>query len=151
MTILKYNNRTLKFIKRINNIYLFEDLKTKTKETFTLEQLAEFKPKAREIIVKNNNSNINYYEEKIKKYNKYLEGKKSKGELIFEWLKQHPNKTAREIEDESNICEYQEVSNTVRDFNKKYINKNKQICSYKVKQNIKGKSSVVNCYFAEDV
>nr|DAS35726.1 MAG TPA: hypothetical protein [Caudoviricetes sp.] len=151
MTILKYNNRTLKFIKRINNIYLFEDLKTKTKETFTLEQLAEFKPKAREIIVKNNNSNINYYEEKIKEYNKYREGKKSKGELIFEWLKQHPNKTAREIGDKSNICEYQEVSNIVRDFNKKYINKNKQICSYKVKQNIKGKSSVVNCYFAEDV
>lgn len=151
MTILKYNNRTLKFIKRINNIYLFEDLKTKTKETFTLEQLAEFKPKAREIIVKNNNSNINYYEEKIKEYNKYREGKKSKGELIFEWLKQHPNKTAREIGDKSNICEYQEVSNIVRDFNKKYINKNKQICSYKVKQNIKGKSNVVNCYFAEDV
>lgn len=151
MTILKYNNRTLKFIKRINNIYLFEDLKTKTKETFTLEQLAEFIPKARKIIVKNNNSNINYYEEKIKEYNKYREGKKSKGELIFEWLKKHPNKTAREIEDESNICEYQEVSNTVRDFNKKYINKNKQICSYKVKQNIKGKTSVVNCYFAEDV
>ena len=151
MTILKYNNRTLKFIKRINNIYLFEDLKTKTKETFTLEQLAEFKPKAREIIVKNNNSNINYYEEKIKEYNKYREGKKSKGELIFEWLKQHPNKTAIEIGDKSNICEYQEVSNIVRDFNKKYINKNKQICSYKVKQNIKGKSNVVNCYFAEDV
>jgi hypothetical protein len=147
----KYHNRKLNFIKRINNLYLFEDPKTKIKTTFTLEQLAEFNMKAREILVKNNNSNINYYEEKIKKYNKYLEDKKSKGELIFEWLKQHPNKTAREIEDESNICEYQEVSNTVRDFNKKYINKNKQICSYKVKQNIKGKSSVVNCYFAEDL
>ena len=142
----KYHNRKLNFIKRINNLYLFEDPKTKIKTTFTLEQLAEFNMKAREILVKNN-----YYEEKIKKYNKYLEGKKSKGELIFEWLKKHPNKTAREIEDESNICEYQEVSNTVRDFNKKYINKNKQICSYKVKQNIKGKTSVVNCYFAEDV
>lgn len=147
----KYHNRKLNFIKRINNLYLFEDPKTKIKTTFTLEQLAEFNMKAREILVKNNNSNINYYEEKIKEYNKYLEGKKSKGELIFEWLKQHQNKTAREIEDESNICNYQDMSNIVRDFNKKYINKNKQICSYKVKQNIKGKTSVVNCYFAEDV
>ena len=34
----KYNTRTLKFIKRVNNIYIFEDQKTKTKETFTLEQ-----------------------------------------------------------------------------------------------------------------
>lgn len=33
----KYHNRKLNFIKRINNLYLFEDPKTKIKTTFTLE------------------------------------------------------------------------------------------------------------------
>ena len=48
----KYHNRKLNFIKRINNLYLFEDPKTKIKTTFTLQQLAEFNKKAKEILIK---------------------------------------------------------------------------------------------------
>ena len=65
----KYHNRKLNFIKRINNLYLFEDPKTKIKTTFTLQQLAEFNKKAKEILIKQNiNNNIFYCEDRnIKK------------------------------------------------------------------------------------
>lgn len=71
MKIPKYHNRKLNFIKRINNLYLFEDQKTKIKTTFTLEQLAEFNSKAREILIKQNiNNNIFYCEDRNKKIEK---------------------------------------------------------------------------------
>lgn len=85
----KYNNRKLNFIKRINNLYLFEDQKTKIKTTFTLEQLAEFNSKAREILIKQNiNNNIFYCEDRnIKKEKEQIkkakENKETLGEKIY--------------------------------------------------------------------
>lgn len=75
----KYCNRKLNFIKRINNLYLFEDPKTKIKTTFTLVQLAEFNRKAREILVKQNiNNNIFYCENRNKKIEKEQDKKYKK-------------------------------------------------------------------------
>ena len=80
----KYHNRKLNFIKRINNLYLFEDPKTKIKTTFTLVQLAEFNRKAREILVKQNiNNNIFYCKDRNKKIEKEHDKKIQKNKVPY--------------------------------------------------------------------
>ena len=79
MTAPKYNKRKLVFIKKVGEIYLFEDPKTKIKTTFTLQQLAEFNKKAKEILIKQNiNNNIFYCEDRNIKIEKEQNRKATK-------------------------------------------------------------------------
>nr|DAW69529.1 MAG TPA: hypothetical protein [Caudoviricetes sp.] len=153
MTILKYNNRTLKFIKRINNIYLFEDLKTKTKETFTLEQLAEFNRKARKILVKQNmNNNIFYCENRNKKIEKEqnretTKNKEPLGEKIYNYLIKNTNKTGKQICQDLNIGSITKIPGIIRGHNSRRKNEYKQILHTKQKTGKSGNN--INIYYVE--
>ena len=118
----KYNNRKLNFIKRINNLYLFEDPKTKIKTTFTLQQLAEFNKKAKE-------------------------NKETLGEKIYNYLIKNPSKTGKQICQDLNIGSIEKIPGIIRGHNSRRKNEYKQILHTKQKTGKSGNN--INIYYVE--
>lgn len=153
MTAPKYNNRKLNFIKRINNLYLFEDPKTKIKTTFTLQQLAEFNKKAKEILIKQNiNNNIFYCEDRnIKKEKEQIkkakENKETLGEKIYNYLIKNTNKTGKQICQDLNIGSITKIPGIIRAHNSRKKNEYKQILHTKQKTGKCGNN--INIYYVE--
>nr|DAS93920.1 MAG TPA: hypothetical protein [Caudoviricetes sp.] len=149
----KYNNRKLNFIKRINNLYLFEDPKTKIKTTFTLQQLAEFNKKAKEILIKQNiNNNIFYCEDRNKKIEKEQDKKIQKnkeplGEKIYNYLIKNPSKTGKQICQDLNIGSIEKIPGIIRGHNSRRKNEYKQILHTKQKTGKSGNN--INIYYVE--
>nr|DAQ87245.1 MAG TPA: hypothetical protein [Caudoviricetes sp.] len=149
----KYNKRKLNFIKRINNLYLFEDQKTKIKTTFTLEQLAEFNSKAREILIKQNiNNNIFYCEDRNIKIEKEQNRKTTKnkeplGEKIYNYLIKNTNKTGKQICQDLNIGSITKIPGIIRGHNSRRKNEYKQILHTKQKTGKSGNN--INIYYVE--
>lgn len=149
----KYHNRKLNFIKRINNLYLFEDPKTKIKTTFTLEQLAEFNKKAKEILIKQNiNNNIFYYEDRNKKTEKEqnretIENRKLLGEKIYNYLIKNPNQAIKQIGQDLNIGNITKIPGIIRAHNSRKKNEYKQILHTKQKTGKCGNN--INIYYVE--
>lgn len=149
----KYHNRKLNFIKRINNLYLFEDPKTKIKTTFTLEQLAEFNKKAKEILIKQNiNNNIFYYEDKNKKTEKEqnretIENRKLLGEKIYNYLIKNPHQAVKQIGQDLNIENITKIPGIIRAHNSRKKNEYKQILHTKQKTGKCGNN--INIYYVE--
>lgn len=151
MTAPKYNKRKLNFIKRINNIYIFEDPKTKIKTTFTLQQLAEFNKKAKKELVNNNIKNNIFYKEKIENNKNSKVVVKSKGEQIYEYLKKHPNKLATEITEALKLTNHNQTSSYIVDFNRKYKEKGRYITHKKTNINKNNQTYKRNIYFVEEI
>lgn len=147
----KYNNRKFNFIKRINNLYLFEDPKTKIKTTFTLQQLAEFNKKAKKGLVNRNIKNNIFYKEKIEKNKNTKVVIKSKGEQIYEYLKKHPNKLATEIAEALKLTNHNQASSYITNFNKKYKEKGRYIAHTKTNINKNNQIYKRNIYFVEEI
>ena len=149
----KYNKKKLNFIKRINNLYLFEDPKTKIKTTFTLEQLAEFNSKAREILIKQNiNNNIFYCEDRNIKIEKEQNRKTTKnkeplGEKIYNYLIKNTNKTGKQICQDLNIGSITKIPGIIRGHNSRRKNEYKQILHTKQKTGKSGNN--INIYYVE--
>lgn len=149
----KYHNRKLNFIKRINNLYLFEDPKTKIKTTFTLEQLAEFNSKAREILIKQNiNNNIFYCGDRnIKKekeqIKKVKENKETLGKKIYNYLIKNSSQTGKQICQNLNIGSITKIPGIIRGHNSRRKNEYKQILHTKQKTGKSGNN--INIYFVE--
>lgn len=118
----KYYNRKLNFIKRINNLYLFEDPKTKIKTTFTLQQLAEFNKKAKE-------------------------NKETLGEKIYNYLIKNPSKTGKQICQNLNIGSITKIPGIIRGHNSRRKNEYKQILHTKQKTGKSGNN--INIYYVE--
>lgn len=153
MTAPKYNKRKLVFIKKVGEIYLFEDPKTKIKTTFTLEQLAEFNSKAKEILVKQNiNNNMFYCEDrniKIEKEQnrKAKENKEPLGEKIYNYLIKNPSKTGKQICQDLNIGSIEKIPGIIRGHNSRRKNEYKQILHTKQKTGKSGNN--INIYYVE--
>lgn len=153
MTAPKYNKRKLVFIKKIGEIYLFEDLKTKIKTTFTLQQLAEFNKKAKEILIKQNiNNNIFYCEDRnIKKEKEQIkkakENKETLGEKIYNYLIKNPSKTGKQICQDLNIGSIEKIPGIIRGHNSRRKNEYKQILHTKQKTGKSGNN--INIYYVE--
>ena len=153
MTAPKYNKRKLVFIKKIGEIYLFEDLKTKIKTTFTLQQLAEFNKKAKEILIKQNiNNNIFYCEDRnIKKEKEQIkkakENKETLGEKIYNYLIKNPSKTGKQICQDLNIGSITKIPGIIRGHNSRRKNEYKQILHTKQKTGKSGNN--INIYYVE--
>ena len=147
----RYNNRKLNCIKRINNLYLFEDPKTKVKTTFTLQQLAEFNKKAKKELVNNNIKNNIFYKEKIENNKNTKVVVKSKGEQIYEYLKKHPNKLATEIAEALKLTNHNQASSYITNFNKKYKEKGRYIAHTKININKNKQAYKRNIYFVEEI
>ena len=149
----KYHNRKLNFIKRINNLYLFEDPKTKIKTTFTLEQLAEFNKKAKEILIKQNiNNNIFYYEDRNKKTEKEqnretIENRKLLGEKIYNYLIKNSHQAVKHIGQDLNIGNITKIPGIIRAHNSRKKNEYKQILHTKQKTGKCGNN--INIYYVE--
>nr|DAY29631.1 MAG TPA: hypothetical protein [Caudoviricetes sp.] len=153
MTAPKYNKRKLVFIKKIGEIYLFEDPKTKIKTTFTLQQLAEFNKKAKEILIKQNiNNNIFYCEDRnIKKEKEQIkkakENKETLGEKIYNYLIKNPSKTGKQICQDLNIGSIEKIPGIIRGHNSRRKNEYKQILHTKQKTGKSGNN--INIYYVE--
>lgn len=153
MTVPKYNKRKLVFIKKVGEIYLFEDPKTKIKTTFTLEQLAEFNSKAREILIKQNiNNNIFYCEDRNIKIEKEQNRKTTKnkeplGEKIYNYLIKNTNKTGKQICQDLNIGSITKIPGIIRGHNSRRKNEYKQILHTKQKTGKSGNN--INIYYVE--
>ena len=153
MTAPKYNKRKLVFIKKIGEIYLFEDLKTKIKTTFTLQQLAEFNKKAKEILIKQNiNNNIFYCEDRNIKIEKEQNRKTTKnkeplGEKIYNYLIKNTNKTGKQICQDLNIGSIEKIPGIIRGHNSRRKNEYKQILHTKQKTGKSGNN--INIYYVE--
>ena len=153
MTAPKYNKRKLVFIKKIGEIYLFEDPKTKIKTTFTLQQLAEFNKKAKEILVKQNiNNNIFYCEDRNKKIEKEQikkakENKETLGEKIYNYLIKNPSQTGKQICQNLNIGSVTKIPGIIRGHNSRRKNEYKQILHTKQKTGKSGNN--INIYYVE--
>lgn len=153
MTAPKYNKRKLVFIKKIGEIYLFEDLKTKIKTTFTLQQLAEFNKKAKEILIKQNiNNNIFFCEDRnIKKEKEQIkkakENKETLGEKIYNYLIKNPSKTGKQICQDLNIGSITKIPGIIRGHNSRRKNEYKQILHTKQKTGKSGNN--INIYYVE--
>lgn len=153
MTAPKYNKRKLVFIKKIGEIYLFEDPKTKIKTTFTLQQLAEFNKKAKEILVKQNmNNNIFYCEDRnIKKEKEQIkkakENKETLGEKIYNYLIKNPSQTGKQICQNLNIGSVTKIPGIIRGHNSRRKNEYKQILHTKQKTGKSGNN--INIYYVE--
>ena len=149
----KYNKRKLVFIKKIGEIYLFEDPKTKIKTTFTLQQLAEFNKKAKEILIKQNiNNNIFYCEDRnIKKEKEQIkkakENKETLGEKIYNYLIKNPSKTGKQICQDLNIGSIEKIPGIIRGHNSRRKNEYKQILHTKQKTGKSGNN--INIYYVE--
>ena len=149
----KYHNRKLNFIKRINNLYLFEDPKTKIKTTFTLEQLAEFNKKAKEILIKQNiNNNIFYYEDRNKKTEKEqnretIENRKLLGEKIYNYLIKNSHQAVKQMGQDLNIGNITKIPGIIRAHNSRKKNEYKQILHTKQKTGKCGNN--INIYYVE--
>lgn len=149
----KYHNRKLNFIKRINNLYLFEDPKTKIKTTFTLQQLAEFNSKAREILIKQNiNNNMFYCEDRnikiAKEQNRKAKEKTEPlGEKIYNYLIKNTNKTGKQICQDLNIGSITKIPGIIRGHNSRRKNEYKQILHTKQKTGRSGNK--MNIYYVE--
>lgn len=132
MKMPTYNDREMKFIKKIGVLYLFMDEKTGIKETFSMPQLMEIDKDIKKVIVKNNiKKNIAYYQD-INKKNDFKMDKLTNGEMIYLWLTMHPNKTVNEIADALYNGNHRKVAPYIRIFNKnsgktgKHISINRQ-------------------------
>ena len=153
MTAPKYNKRKLVFIKKVGEIYLFEDPKTKIKTTFTLQQLAEFNKKAKEILVKQNmNNNIFYCEDRnIKKEKEQIkkakENKETLGEKIYNYLIKNPSQTGKQICQNLNIGSVTKIPGIIRGHNSRRKNEYKQILHTKQKTGKSGNN--INIYYVE--
>lgn len=153
MTAPKYNKRKLVFIKKIGEIYLFEDPKTKIKTTFTLQQLAEFNKKAKEILIKQNiNNNIFYCEDRnIKKEKEQIkkakENNETLGEKIYNYLIKNPSKTGKQICQDLNIGSITKIPGIIRGHNSRRKNEYKQILHTKQKTGKSGNN--INIYYVE--
>ena len=147
----KYNKRKLVFIKKIGEIYLFEDPKTKIKTTFTLQQLAEFNKKAKKGLVNRNIKNNVFYKEKIEKNKNTKVAIKSKGEQIYEYLKKHPNKLATEIAEALKLTNHNQASSYITNFNKKYKEKGRYIAHKKTNIKKNNQTYKRNIYFVEEI
>lgn len=153
MTAPKYNKRKLVFIKKVGEIYLFEDPKTKIKTTFTLQQLAEFNKKAKEILIKQNiNNNIFYCEDRnIKKEKEQIkkakENKETLGEKIYNYLIKNPSKTGKQICQDLNIGSIEKIPGIIRGHNSRRKNEYKQILHTKQKTGKSGNN--INIYYVE--
>ena len=153
MTAPKYNKRKLVFIKKVGEIYLFEDPKTRIKTTFTLQQLAEFNKKAKEILIKQNiNNNIFYCEDRnIKKEKEQIkkakENKETLGEKIYNYLIKNPSKTGKQICQDLNIGSIEKIPGIIRGHNSRRKNEYKQILHTKQKTGKSGNN--INIYYVE--
>ena len=153
MTAPKYNKRKLVFIKKVGEIYLFEDPKTKIKTTFTLQQLAEFNKKAKEILIKQNiNNNIFYCEDRnIKKEKEQIkkakENKEPLGEKIYNYLIKNPSQTGKQICQNLNIGSITKIPGIIRGHNSRRKNEYKQILHTKQKTGKSGNN--INIYYVE--
>ena len=153
MTAPKYNKRKLVFIKKVGEIYLFEDPKTKIKTTFTLVQLAEFNRKAREILVKQNiNNNIFYCEDRNKKTEKEqnretIENRKLLREKIYNYLIKNPHQAVKQIGQDLNIENITKIPGIIRAHNSRKKNEYKQILHTKQKTGKCGNN--INIYYVE--
>lgn len=153
MTAPKYNKRKLVFIKKVGEIYLFEDPKTKIKTTFTLQQLAEFNKKAKEILIKQNiNNNMFYYEDRnIKKEKEQIkkakENKETLGEKIYNYLIKNPSQTGKQICQNLNIGSITKIPGIIRGHNSRRKNEYKQILHTKQKTGKSGNN--INIYYVE--
>lgn len=153
MTAPKYNKRKLVFIKKVGEIYLFEDPKTKIKTTFTLQQLAEFNKKAKKGLVNRNiKNNIFYCENRSKKIEKEenretTKNKEPLGEKIYNYLIKNPSQTGKQICQNLNIGSIAKIPGIIRGHNSRRKNEYKQILHTKQKTGKSGNN--INIYYVE--
>lgn len=148
MNMPKYNDRDMTYVGKIGLLYMFVDKKTGVRETFTKEQLAEFDKDVRNKIIQHNMSISTAYRYKKMKNDKEDE-RKTNGELIFEWLLEHPNKTANDIANSLFYNNYHKIPSYIRIFNKSSIVTGKQICSIKKKIFRNNQGYWRNVYYVE--
>lgn len=152
MKTIIIENQKYVFVKQVGNHYLFENRKTKTKTSFTLEQMCDINREFKKLVIERNMKNRKeYYECKMKnrkeELKNALKNKETNGERIYKYLLKHQNQTTKQLDEALNVGNPTKISQIIRQYNSQKIHENKQI--YCIKKKVNNTGNKINIYYVE--